>query len=102
MPEVAKRGFQTVLKETLDRIAPLVTHIGIIFDLDVLAVEDAPGVGTCVPHGRPLKEAIERLSILKDYPGFCGAEVVEFNPHLDKNKQTARSACDIIDCFVEV
>ena len=69
---------------------------GISVDLDVVAPEEAPGVGTPVKGGiagATLARAIERIGGRGD---LAAVELVEYCPRLDREGASARIAVDIM------
>lgn len=86
--EVKKRGFGTLLQEVLTSMHQRVPLYGVSLDLDVFSPDLVPGVGSPEPDGIDPEELIPLLALFKNDPKFAGFELVEFNPHLDKNNQT--------------
>jgi len=65
-------------------------------DMDALDPEVAPGVGTPVRGGLSYREAHLALELVAE-AGVCGSlEVVEINPILDRENETAELAVELI------
>jgi arginase len=90
MDEVKERGLQAVMQDAL-RIATQDTEgLGISIDIDGLAPEEAPGTGYPVAHGIAVNDLIAALKTVRDNPLLTGVEIVEFDPHKDKNRKTEK------------
>ncbi|HEV2613757.1 MAG TPA: arginase [Gammaproteobacteria bacterium] len=89
MQEVDERGLDAVFKEAKARITKDTEYYGVSIDLDGIDPEDTPGVGTAEPNGI---KADDLCKALREYcqhdPKLLGAEITEFNPHLDINHKT--------------
>jgi arginase len=65
-------------------------------DLDVVDPDYAPGVGTPVRGGLSYREAHLALELVAE-SGLVGSfEVVEVNPILDRENETAKLAVDLV------
>jgi arginase len=95
MSEIDRIGVERAVAEALDRVAgPGFVHVSI--DLDALDPEVAPGVGTPVRGGLSYREAHLALELVAE-SGLAGSlEVVEVNPILDRENQTARLAVELV------
>src|SRR6188472_4235110 len=91
MSEIDRIGIEQAVGRALERIAgPGFVHVS--FDMDVLDPAIAPGVGTPVEGGLNYREAHLALELIAE-SGLAGSfEVVEVNPVLDHENQTARLA----------
>jgi arginase len=70
--------------------------IWLSLDLDVLAPEAAPGVGTAVPGGMTYREAHLAMEMLADTGKLVGIDLVEVNPVLDEHNRTANVGTDLL------
>ncbi len=61
---------------------------GISVDLDAIDPLEAPGVGSPVRGGLAAADVINALALHACDPALRGLEIVEHNPHLDRDAQT--------------
>ena len=73
------------------------THLHVSFDVDFLAPEIAPGVGTTVPGGPTYREAQLCMEMIADTGRLASLDVMELNPALDVRNKTAELAVDLIE-----
>jgi arginase len=95
MSDVDRIGVEPVLRESLEHIAgPGFVHVSL--DMDALDPEVAPGVGTPVRGGLSYREAHLAMELVAE-SGLAGSlEVVEVNPILDRESQTAKLAVELV------
>jgi arginase len=95
MSEVDRIGIEPVLRAALEQIAgDGFVHVSL--DLDVLDPEVAPGVGTPVRGGLSYREAHLAMELVAE-SGLAGSlEVVEVNPILDRENETAKLAVELV------
>ncbi len=93
--EVRKRGVERVVIETMKYLDDC-DLIYISFDVDSIDPTISRGTGTPVPQGITEKEAGGLISRLITYKKICCFEIVEVNPTLDKENQTAEHAFEIL------
>jgi arginase len=95
MSDVDRLGVEPVLREALDHVAgDAFVHVSL--DMDVLDPEVAPGVGTPVRGGLSYREAHLALELVAE-AGLVGSlEVVEVNPILDRENETAELAVELV------
>jgi arginase len=86
--EVCERVFRTVQEGTAGFV--------LSFDLDVLTPVEAPAVLFPEHGGLTYREASILMEYAADAPGLTMLEVVELEPALDPNRQTALLACELI------
>lgn len=96
LDEVRKRGFKAVFDEALARATTGTKAFGLCIDMDCFHPDDAPGVGCTEDDGLHAAEVLPVLQGLARRPGFAALEIVEFNPHNDKDYRTARLVGQII------
>jgi arginase len=65
-------------------------------DMDVLDPEVAPGVGTPVRGGLSYREAHLAMELVAEAGVVGSLEVVEVNPILDRENQTAKLAVELV------
>jgi arginase len=95
MSDLDRLGVEPVMREALDHVAggPFV-HLSL--DMDVLEPEVAPGVGTPVRGGLSYREAHLAMELVAE-SGLVGSlEVVEVNPILDRENETAKLAVELV------
>jgi arginase len=95
MSEVDRLGIEPVLKQSLEHVAgDGFVHVSL--DMDVLDPEVAPGVGTPVRGGLSYREAHLAMELIAE-SGLAGSlEVVEVNPILDRENETAKLAVELV------
>jgi len=54
-----------------------------------------PGVGSPVEDGLFGQELLTGLAILRQHPSLLALELMEYNPHRDRNQRTANVALDL-------
>jgi arginase len=96
MEEIRERGIDAVLDEALDIVTAGTSGFGVSIDLDVVAPEEAPNVGTPVSGGVSSAELALALEEIAGRPGLAAVELVEYSPRLDRDGRTARVAIDLL------
>ena len=95
MSDLDRVGVQPAMREALEHVAgPGFVHVSL--DLDVLDPEVAPGVGTPVRGGLSYREAHLALELVAESGLVRSLEVVEVNPILDRENQTAKLAVELV------
>jgi arginase len=95
MSEVDKLGIERVIREALARVAgPGFVHLSL--DMDALDPDIAPGVGTPVRGGLSYREAHLALELVAESGLGTSLEVVEVNPILDRENETAKLAVELV------
>jgi arginase len=95
MSDLDRIGVQEAMGAALEHLdgAPFV-HVS--FDMDVVDPAYAPGVGTPVRGGLSYREAHLAMELVAE-AGVAGSfEVVEVNPILDRENETARLAVELV------
>lgn len=94
--EVKSKGLLFIMQQAYRIVSENTAGYGISIDLDAIDPLDAPGVGTPVQNGIRLKDLLRALRIIKSDPKLLGFEIVEFNPHLDIDRKTAKLIEDLL------
>jgi arginase len=96
MEEVGARGLDAVMREAVHIARSETAGYGITLDLDAMDPFDAPGVGTPVRGGIAAPALVRALAGCAGDPALVAFEVVEYNPHRDVERRTARVVEDLI------
>jgi len=88
MREAKQRGFDAALREAREIACAGTAGYGISVDLDAIDPVEAPGVGSPVRGGLGAKDVVSALANHAGDAGLRGLEIVEYNPHLDRDAQT--------------
>jgi arginase len=92
--DIDRRGVEPVLREALERVdgAPFV-HVSV--DLDLVDPDVAPGVGSPARGGFSYREAHLAMELVAESGLLTSLELVEVNPILDHENETARLAVEL-------
>lgn len=95
MSDLDRRGIEPAMQEALEHVAgDGFVHVSL--DMDVLDPDVAPGVGTPVRGGLSYREAHLALELVAEAGLLSSLEVVEVNPILDRENETAKLAVDLV------
>jgi arginase len=89
MKDIDRHGIAVVMKRALAIAGKDTRGIHVSFDLDVCDPAIAPGVGTPVKGGLDYREAHMVMEMVADSDRLIGLDLVEINPILDSQNQTA-------------
>jgi arginase len=95
MSDLDKHGVQRVLDEALSFLASS-RFVHVSLDLDAVDPQTAPGVGTPVRGGLSYREAHFVLELVAEAGLLDSLDVVEVNPILDRENETARLAVELV------
>src|SRR5688572_27203131 len=95
MKDIDRNGIASVMERALALAGEGTTGIHVSFDLDVCDPSIAPGVGTPVKGGIDYREAHLAMEIVADSGRLIGLDLVEVNPVLDIQNQTAMLAVEL-------
>jgi len=96
MEQIDRLGMVSVLEKAIERVSRDVDGIYLSFDMDALDPRHAPGVGTPVPGGITFREAHLACEVIAETGKLIGMDMVEVNPILDIQNQTAIDAVEFI------
>jgi arginase len=95
MKDIDQHGIAVVMKRAIGLASKGTAGIHVSFDLDVCDPAIAPGVGTPVKGGLDYREAHMVLEMVADSGRLAGLDLVEVNPILDVQNQTAILAAEL-------
>jgi arginase len=95
MSDVDRIGVERAMREALEHVAGgAFVHMSL--DMDVVDPDVVPGVGTPVRGGLSYREAHLAMELVAE-SGLAGSlEVVEVNPILDRENETAKVAVELV------
>ena len=97
MADIDARGVPAVVEDALDVATDGTDSLHVSVDLDWLDPTEAPGVGTPVRGGVSYREAhIAMEYVARRRDQLRSIELVEVNPILDDNNQTAELAVELV------
>jgi arginase len=95
MSDVDRLGVERCVRESLAHVAgPGFVHVSL--DMDVVDPAHAPGVGTPVRGGLSYREAHLAMELVAESGLVASLEVVEVNPILDRENETAALAVELV------
>ncbi len=94
MTDLDRLGVETAMREALAFLSG-VGFLHVSLDLDAVDPMFAPGVGTPVRGGLTYREAHHALEIVAEGGTLDSLELVEVNPVLDRENETAKLAVDL-------
>ncbi len=89
MKDLDRMGIATVMERAMSIATEGTMGIHVSFDVDVCDPSIAPGVGTPVKGGLNYREAHMVMEMLADADRLLALDLVEINPILDSQNQTA-------------
>jgi arginase len=96
MNDIIEQGFAACLREALDHLRSRVDGIHLSFDVDCMDPSHASGTGYRITGGFSSREALYLMEKVHDSGLLVSAELVEVNPALDRDNQTAHLAVELI------
>ena len=96
MEQIDRSGMASALEKAIDHVSREVDGLYLSLDMDALDPRHAPGVGTPVPGGLTYREAHLVCEVIAETGKLIGMEIVEVNPILDVQNQTAILAVEFI------
>jgi arginase len=95
MKDIDRHGIAVVMKRALKIATTGTTGLHVSFDLDACDPAIAPGVGTPVKGGLDYREAQLVMEMIADSGRMTALDLVEVNPILDSQNQTATLAAEL-------
>jgi arginase len=95
MRQIDERGLATLALDALERLDH-VDRIHVSLDMDSIDPREAPGVGTQAPGGLSYREGHLLMELIAEHGGLGSVDVVEVNPILDHQNQTAKLALGLL------
>jgi len=96
MEQIDRFGMTTVVEKAIERVGRDTDGIYLSFDMDALDPNYAPGVGTRVSAGLTQRESHLACELIAETGKLAGMDLVEVNPILDVQNQTAALGVDLI------
>lgn len=94
--ELSQIGLSAALKEAHQRAMHDTVGYGISIDLDAIDPHEAPGVSKPESNGISAQQLCDCLKTYAEDKNLFGAEIVEFNPHHDKDHLTQNIILNIL------
>jgi arginase len=95
MSDVDRLGIEHAVRESLAKVEGA-GFVHVSFDMDAVDPDVAPGVGTPVRGGLSYREAHLAMELVAEAGLMDSLEVVEVNPILDRENETARLAVELV------
>lgn len=95
MEQIDRMGMFHAMEKALAQVSQDVDGIYLSFDVDSLDPRHAPGVGTPVTGGLTYREAHLACEMVAETGKLVGMDLVEVNPILDVQNQTAALAVEL-------
>lgn len=96
MEDIDRRGMATIVEQAVEIVMHGTDHVHVSFDVDSVDPQVAPGTGTRKIGGLTYREAHLAMEIIAESGRLKSMEMVEVNPILDMQNQTAELAVGLI------
>jgi arginase len=96
MEQIDRFGMVAVMEKTFERVLRGADGLFLSLDMDAMDPRHAPGVGTPVPAGLTEREAHLACEMIAETGKLIGMDIVEVNPILDLQNQTAILAVEFV------
>jgi arginase len=96
LEQIDRTGMYAAVSQAIEQISRNTDGIYLSFDVDSLDPRHAPGVGTPVSGGLTYREAHLACEMVAETGKLAGMDMVEVNPILDVQNQTAHLAVVLI------
>jgi arginase len=94
--EVERRGLTEIIKEAHKIVTQGTVAFGLTIDIDSLDPLEAPGTGVKEPGGLSSSELCNALTSIAKDKQLIGVEIVEFDPHQDRDQLTEKIIARLI------
>ncbi len=95
LEQIDRMGMYAAMQQALAQVSQEVDGLYLSFDVDSLDPHHAPGVGTPVTGGLTYREAHLACEMVAETGKLIGMDLVEVNPILDYQNQTAALAVEL-------
>jgi arginase len=95
MSEIDRIGIERAMRESIEHVSGG-SFVHVSLDMDVVDPAHAPGVGTPVRGGLSYREAHLAMELVAESGLASSLEVVEVNPILDRENETAKLAVELV------
>ncbi|MFH1186308.1 MAG: arginase [Chloroflexota bacterium] len=96
MEQIDRLGMSAAVEKAITRVSQDVDGLYLSFDMDALDPRHAPGVGTPVAAGLTQREGHVACELIGETGRLIGMDMVEVNPILDVQNQTASLAVELV------
>jgi len=96
MEQIDRLGMSAAVEQAIARVSQDVDGLYLSFDVDALDPRHAPGVGTPVAAGLTQREGHVACELIGETGRLIGMDMVEVNPILDVQNQTASLAVELV------
>ena len=96
MEQIDRLGMSTAVERAIERVSQDVDGIYLSFDMDAVDPRHAPGLGTPVAAGLTQREGHVAVELIGETGKLVGMDMVEVNPILDVQNQTASLAVEYV------
>ena len=96
MEQIDRLGMSGAMEKAIQRVSEDTDGIYLSFDMDALDPRHAPGVGTPVAAGLTQREGHVAAELVGETGRLIGMDMVEVNPILDLQNQTASLAVELV------
>ncbi|MEZ4752717.1 MAG: arginase [Bdellovibrionota bacterium] len=97
MTQVDRYGLGEILERSLKQVTRHTDYFILSMDLDVCDPKMAPGVGSPVRGGITFRESHLVMEMVARHPKLLSLELMEYNPVVDIEGQTAEAAISLIE-----
>jgi arginase len=95
MHEIDRIGIERAMRESIEHVSGG-NFVHVSLDMDAVDPAHAPGVGTPVRGGLSYREAHLAMELVAESGLLNSLEVVEVNPILDRENETAKLAVELV------
>ena len=96
MEQIDRLGMSGAMENAIERVSTDTDGLYLSFDMDALDPRHAPGVGTPVAAGLTEREGHVASELVGETGRLIGMDIVEVNPILDVQNQTASLAVEFV------